>query len=1141
MSALVGARVVRGPSWNWGEQDGGEGHLGTITAVVVPVTDHTDGDSPLSPTAVKVTWDSGKKGNYRTGFGGEFDLRLYSSAPAGVIHRGVRCVGCDASDIAGSYWICTMCPRCKLCTDCYMQDTHAATHEFCRKDEPYDTGVLVGPREDARTVKARGLLPGAKVKRGPDWNYEDEDGGKKQWGNVKDVCDWSDSSRASGVLVQWSNGLTKKYRAGHDGKVDVKATEGADGECFYIHHLASVGERQSPMKGDKLMIVMDTECLNLYQKCLGQNCPDGLSEKLGVAGFMENWNDRGWIGVRYDDGVRLEVPSFLLKKCVEFHTGVRVRISSNIDLIQRLQPGHGGWTDTTKLTVGQYGRVVKVCDDGDVMVEVKGDELIYHPALITIMEDGEVEDAGDEDDDDIGVTAAAIDKSIINKGETKDTDEDEQMLRNILVERLTDKIKQVGLKDGSKAEDKAFVRSAAEGKVDKVRELLRQRPELVKAKHSSRTALHVASHEGYLPVVQLLVEANAPLEEKDDDGDTALAYAVIGNNPSIVEYLIKRGAYANATNKRRLTPLHLSAAKGHQACAMKLLRRGGSVNVQDNVGNLPVHLAIKRNSDSLLEPLINNPQADLRLRNAKGFTPLHYAVRNKLPEAVKLILARDPKLCEIQKDDGYTPLHLAVVNNHIDIARQLLEHASGSVNVAENGGKATPLHFATHLGYSEIIEMLVDHGADVNAKDKDADTALHVAVKRRRSSRREAVRSTSTFDKLREELRDTTLKTSGDTLLAYLIRHGSDVTIKNKHGLRPLDLLRDQDLRKFLMTLSGVAIEEDAQLDKPDKRTKAEEQRQKPAVKRAATPQRAAAPTKRPAQGAFGGIHYIERSELHLGDTVGRGGFGEVKKAVWRGTTVAVKILPTAGSQDSEVKKEISIHKQVRHPNIVPLMAVAHEVGQALVVMEFINGHDLYHVLFEKKCRERIPLTWELKMAISLDLLTALTYLHASKILHLDIKPSNVMVAYGSSRAYLCDLGLAHIKTRSAMSLSTSVRGPRGTMLYMAPEIAEHHGAGWACAANDIWSIACTFLELFVEKRLWDGMDLLAVMQKMLKPAAKPPILPKASPQIRKLLEPCFERDPQTRPSAETLLEQFRLLQQNPAEHGSRFVCHPHL
>ena len=65
------------------------------------------------------------------------------------------------------------------------------------------------------------------------------------------------------------------------------------------------------------------------------------------------------------------------------------------------------------------------------------------------------------------------------------------------------------------------------------------------------------------------------------------------------------------------------------------------------------------------------------------------------------------------------------------------------------------------------------------------------------------------------------------------------------------------------------------------------------------------------ANGSFEGIHRIDPSELDLGKTVGRGGFGEVKRATWRGTVVAVKIIATAGSRESDVEKEVSIHKWV--------------------------------------------------------------------------------------------------------------------------------------------------------------------------------------------------------------------------------------
>eukprot|EP00057_Strongylocentrotus_purpuratus_P033855 XP_793033.2 PREDICTED: probable serine/threonine-protein kinase DDB_G0278665 [Strongylocentrotus purpuratus] len=276
----------------------------------------------------------------------------------------------------------------------------------------------------------------------------------------------------------------------------------------------------------------------------------------------------------------------------------------------------------------------------------------------------------------------------------------------------------------------------------------------------------------------------------------------------------------------------------------------------------------------------------------------------------------------------------------------------------------------------------------------------------------------------------------------------------------------------------------------------------------------------------FEGVHRISPDELNLGETVGRGAFGEVKKAVWRGTTVAVKIISTAGSKKDEVEKEVSIHKRARHPNIVSLMAVGHRIGQVLIVMEFIDGMNLHDVIFRKK-KDGITLTPELKMSITVGLLSALTFLHASKILHLDIKPSNVMVERASRRAYLCDLGLAHIKTRSSMSLSTSLRGPRGTITHFAPEMVQKQGKAWAGPGNDIWSIACTFLELFVEQTLWEGVEFLKLLRTLLKPDAVPPILKKVKPEVRTILKPCFDKEPLKRPSAEVLLGQFQKLQQS--------------
>ena len=71
----VGLRVVRGPDWMWGDQDGGEGNVGTVV--------HLGGDGNFPEDTVLVYWDSGRQANYRAGYSGKYDLRIFDSAQTG--------------------------------------------------------------------------------------------------------------------------------------------------------------------------------------------------------------------------------------------------------------------------------------------------------------------------------------------------------------------------------------------------------------------------------------------------------------------------------------------------------------------------------------------------------------------------------------------------------------------------------------------------------------------------------------------------------------------------------------------------------------------------------------------------------------------------------------------------------------------------------------------------------------------------------------------------------------------------------------------------------------------------------------------------------------------------------------------------
>lgn len=72
---IPGVRVVRGPDWKWGDQDGGEGHVGTVVEV------GGEGDQASSGGVVLVQWDNGNRYNYRCGIEGKHDLRIYDNSP----------------------------------------------------------------------------------------------------------------------------------------------------------------------------------------------------------------------------------------------------------------------------------------------------------------------------------------------------------------------------------------------------------------------------------------------------------------------------------------------------------------------------------------------------------------------------------------------------------------------------------------------------------------------------------------------------------------------------------------------------------------------------------------------------------------------------------------------------------------------------------------------------------------------------------------------------------------------------------------------------------------------------------------------------------------------------------------------------
>ena len=86
---------LSGPDWRWDDQDGGEGHAGTVSDVSnSPLIAGAGAGGPSGAGHIKtvvVQWDMGVRNNYRVGHHNAHDVRVIDSAPAGIKHEGVRC------------------------------------------------------------------------------------------------------------------------------------------------------------------------------------------------------------------------------------------------------------------------------------------------------------------------------------------------------------------------------------------------------------------------------------------------------------------------------------------------------------------------------------------------------------------------------------------------------------------------------------------------------------------------------------------------------------------------------------------------------------------------------------------------------------------------------------------------------------------------------------------------------------------------------------------------------------------------------------------------------------------------------------------------------------------------------------------
>lgn len=190
-------------------------------------------------------------------------------------------------------------------------------------------------------------------------------------------------------------------------------------------------------------------------------------------------------------------------------------------------------------------------------------------------------------------------------------------------------------------------------------------------------------------------------------------------------------------------------------------------------GDSLLHVAAEM-GDVALTNFCINAGLNINAKNKAGERPLHIAVSAGAIDAVKCLVKEgaNPGLWFISGDEKYNLFHIATGFGNNDVIKAMLESPLLEINAVTGDGQKSALHFCAEMGNSRAIGLLAAKHADLNVRDKDGNTPLHLAI---RSENMKAARA--------------------------LIEAGTNLSVANHEGMQPLMLAANRKSGQYLVSL----------------------------------------------------------------------------------------------------------------------------------------------------------------------------------------------------------------------------------------------------------------------------------------------------------------------------------------------------
>ncbi|XP_034178759.1 uncharacterized protein LOC117603560 isoform X3 [Osmia lignaria lignaria] len=323
--------------------------------------------------------------------------------------------------------------------------------------------------------------------------------------------------------------------------------------------------------------------------------------------------------------------------------------------------------------------------------------------------------------------------------------------------------------------------AASRGNTEIIEMLIQSKCDIEAKDKFGMRPLHMAARYGHRDAVKMLINAGASVSAMNKKQHTLLMCAARGNNIRVVEYLSEAveslngdatdctGATAlhhaasaghpamitalsnisrielNATDKKGQTPIHCACAEEHLEAVEVLIGLGANGDAQDNEGNTPLHVATRTRHTAIAQLLLK-AGANTELTDEMGFTPLHVAASQGCKGILDSMIQHGAALNK-QCKYGNTPLHLACQNNEVETV-EILINKGVDLNCLNSVGKIdvplrtdsdsflflfqrlqSPIHIAAEMGHTDICELLLAAGANIEQREQSGRTPLYIAAR----------------------------------------------------------------------------------------------------------------------------------------------------------------------------------------------------------------------------------------------------------------------------------------------------------------------------------------------------------------------------------------------------------------------------